>query len=133
MDKFGAIYDMIDLRHKQRSALLWCIFFLGRRIIFAIGVIFFIDYPFFQIVLFILPTLAVLIMVGLASPLETSFENNQELYNNFSILVVSYCLLCFTQFIPDPEMRYNMGYVMVLLTVQNIVVSLVIIVMSPIR
>lgn len=40
MDRFGAIYDMIDLKHEQASALLWCIFFLGRRMIFAVGVIF---------------------------------------------------------------------------------------------
>ena len=75
MNKYGAIYDMIDLRHRRASALLWSIFFLGRRITFAIGVIFLIDYPVFQIQLFIIPTLAVLIMVGIAEPLETPFEN----------------------------------------------------------
>ena len=69
MKKYGAIYDMIDLKHRNASALLWSIFFLGRRILFAIGVIFLIKYPVFQIQLFIMPTLAVLIMVGIARPL----------------------------------------------------------------
>ena len=96
MNRFGAIYDMIDLNHKQVSSLLWCVFFIGRRVTFAIGVIFFIEFPFFQIVMFILPTLMVIIMVGLAKPLPTPFDNKYELYNNFSILVVSYCLLCLT-------------------------------------
>lgn len=83
--------------------------------------------------LFIIPTLAVLIMVGLTRPLSTPFENKQELYNNFSILVVSYCLLCFTNFVPDPTTRYNIGYIMILLTIQNIVVGLSFIAVDPFK
>ena len=116
MKKYGSIYDMIDLRHKQASALLWCIFFIGRRITFTIGVIFFKSTPVFQILIFIVTTLAVLMMVGLAKPLPTPFENKQELYNNFSILVLSYCLLTFTPYVPNPDTKYLMGYIMIMLT-----------------
>ena len=133
MDKFGAIYDMIDLKHKEVTALLWSVFFLLRRILFSIGVLFMVDYPVFQILLFILPTLAVIVMIGLARPLATPFENKQEMYNNFSILLISYCLLCFTLFVPEPETRYNIAYVLILLTIQNIVVSLIIIGSDPVR
>ena len=133
MDRYGSIYDMVDLRHYKRSALLWSIFFLGRRILFAIGAIFLVNYPTFQIHLFIFPTVAVLMMVGLAEPLPTPFENKQEVYNNFTILVLQYCLLCFTEFVPKAETRYNMGYLMILLTIQNIVISLVFIAVPPIR
>lgn len=75
MDRFGPIYDMIDLKHKNASALLWPIFFIGRRVIFAIGVLFLKEYSLFQIYLFMFSTLAVLMMVGLAKPLATPFEN----------------------------------------------------------
>ena len=75
MKKYGSIYDMVDLRHKSPSALLWCIFFLGRRITFTIGVIFFKTTPVFQILIFLGTTLAVLMMIGLAKPLATPFEN----------------------------------------------------------
>lgn len=133
MEKYGAVYDMVNLKQKSRSVLLWPIFFIGRRILFALGVVFLLDYPTLQIYLFIFPTLAVLMMVGLAEPLQTPFENKSEVYNNFTILVLSYCLLCFTEFVPVPDMRYNMGYLMILLTVQNIVVSLVFIASDPVR
>lgn len=96
IDKYGAIYDMIDLKHRNKSALLWPIFFLGRRSLFAIGVVVLKEHALFQIFLFIFPTLAVMIMVGLAKPLESPFENKHELYNNFSILLMSYSLLLFT-------------------------------------
>jgi hypothetical protein len=72
-------------------------------------------------------------MVGLAQPLETSFENKQELYNNFSVLILCYCLLMFTDFIDDAELRYNIGYAMVLLIIQNILVSLYFISLQPAR
>ena len=124
---------MIDLRHKQQSALLWCIFFIGRRILLAVAVVYLVEYPFFQITFFIVPPLAVMVMVGLAKPLQTPFENKQELYNNFSILILCYCLLMFTDFIDDAVMRYNIGYAMILLTVQNILVSLYFISLQPAR
>ena len=133
MDKYGAIYDMVDLRHKNMSALLWCVFFIGRRVAFSVGCIFFKDFPVFQIYLFIFSTLAVLMMVGLARPLPTPFDNKLEMYNNFSILVLSYCLLCFTPFVIDPDTRYDMGYIMILLTIQNILVGLVFIGIQPIK
>ena len=133
MDRFGPIYEMIDLKHKSISALLWPVFFIGRRIIFAAGVLFVKEYPLFQIYLFLFPTLCVLMMVGLAKPLPTPFENKQEMYNNVTILILTYCLLCFTMFISDVETRYNMGYAMILLTVQNIIVSLTIIGIQPFR
>lgn len=72
-------------------------------------------------------------MVGLAEPLATPFENKQELYNNFSILILTYCLLTFTQFVPDPDVKYNMGYAMILLTIQNIVVGLFFVARTPLR
>ena len=72
-------------------------------------------------------------MVGLARPLASPFENRLELYNSASIVLLIYCLLCFTEFIEDPSMRYDMGYAMILLTAQNILVNLVLIAKQPAR
>ena len=41
--------------------------------------------------------------------------------------------MLFTDFVPDPIIRYNVGFVMIFLTVQNIVVNLTIIARSPIK
>ena len=75
--------------------------------------------------LFIFPTLAVLITVGVVRPFIDDGENQFELYNTFSVLLLSYILFCFTDFVDNPLDRYMMGYVMVIFTFQNIIVNLV--------
>ena len=69
------------------------------------------------------PTLAVMILLGLVEPLSSRHQNRVEIFNNFMILVMSYCLISFTDYAPDPEARYTMGYGLVVLTIFNIVVN----------
>ena len=49
-------------------------------------------------------------------PLITMQSNKLETYNSFTILTMIYCLMCFTELTLDPEARYTMGYVLVILT-----------------
>ena len=46
-DRFSSIYDMLDLKHNKPGAIFAAILFLLRRLVFVIGVIYFIDYPVF--------------------------------------------------------------------------------------
>ena len=59
--------------------------------------------------------------------------NRLEIYNSFTILCLTYCLLCFTPFVLDADARYQMGYVMIILTTQNILVNIFLIGQDPIR
>ena len=45
-------------------------------------------------------------------PLKTRSENRLEVFNEVMILVISLNLFTFTEFIPDPLWRLNMGYLM---------------------
>ena len=60
-------------------------------------------------------------------------ENRIEIFNNFIILVLSYCLFCFTDFVPDANGRYSMGYVMAALTILNIIINLFFVGQGPFR
>lgn len=46
--------------------------------------------------------------------------------------MISYCLFLFTDFVPDASMRYKIGWVMLLFTLQNIIVNLYFISKQPI-
>ena len=74
-----------------------------------------------------------IIVIGMLEPLVDPFTNKLELYNNFSIILLVYCLLLFTDFVPDALARYKIGYVMIFLTSQNIIVNLIFIGKDPIR
>ena len=55
-------------------------------------------------------------LLGLVKPLEDQQTNRLEIYNSFSLLCITYCLLCFTSFVADPGTRYDIGFVLVILT-----------------
>jgi len=62
-ERFGSIYGMVDTKRSKWSMLFPVLFFL-RRIIFVVAVVALIDYPTFQIYLFLFPTLVVMITLG---------------------------------------------------------------------
>ena len=66
-------------------------------------------------------------------PLQTLQSNKLETYNSFVILNMIYCLMCFTELALDPEARYTMGYVLVALTAQNIMVNIYVVSQDPVR
>ena len=121
---------MLDLRDKFWS-FLYCIFFYLNRIIFSLSVVFLAHSPFIQIVIFIFTAIAQMIILGFVRPLKTSKLNRLELFNSYTSLVSSYCLLCFTFFVPDAQIRNDIGYVLILLVVINTVVNLITVASEP--
>ena len=50
--------------------------------------------------------MAALIALGQIEPLCSKFENKVEMYNSVTVLLLSYVLFCFTEFVPDAMTRY---------------------------
>ena len=42
-------------------------------------------------------------------PMESRFANNVETFNECTILVLTYFLFCFTDYVPESEMRSELG------------------------
>jgi hypothetical protein len=61
-------------------------------------------------------TLASMILVGTQEPLAEKIKNSMDLFNEFIVLVINYHLLCFTNFLSDPDMREYVGYSMIMVT-----------------
>ena len=102
-------------------------FFRRRRIIFVLAAIAFEKYPVGQIMMLIAPTIAIIIFIGQEEPLANKMSNRIDIYNNYFIVVVGYCLLCFTDFVPDPQARYTIGYGLIIITLGNVIVNLLIV------
>ena len=130
--KYHPVYEMINLRHGFYT-MLWPIMFLVRRILFVIAVCGVYNVVAIQLLMFMLPTMAVMMILALVKPLADLPTNRLEIYNSFSLLMMTYCIMCFTPFALDAEARYTMGYVMVILTVLNIGVNIYVIGKQPAR
>jgi len=67
------------------------------------------------------------LLVGHVKPFTNWSANWIELGNEFSTLVVNYHLMCFTDFVPEPETKEYIGDSLVLFTVANLAVNLAIV------
>ena len=43
-------------------------------------------------------------------PMETHFATKIELFNECTIVILNYGLMMFTDFVPDPETRFLIGW-----------------------
>ena len=123
---------MLNLRHGHWT-MLWPVLFLVRRVFFVIAICGLYKTIALQIVFFLVPSLVVMATLGLVKPLSDLPTNRLEMYNAFSLLCLTYCLMCFTPFAIDAEARYTMGYVMVILTVLNILINVYVVGSGPAR
>jgi len=103
--RFLPAYEMLNLRH-GRATMLWPVVFMLRRVLFAIGVCALVENPEIQIILFMGPTMASMIVLASVKPLESASANELEIYNSFMLLAMSYCLMTFTPFVVDAQARY---------------------------
>ena len=77
------------------------------------------------------PTIAVMILLAIVKPLSDQKANWIEIYNCVTLLFMSYCLLTFTSFVNNPDTKYQIGFFVVFLTVQSLVINIYLVSQDP--
>ena len=57
-------------------------------------------------------------------PFAENFLNYIEAFNETTILALTYFLFCFTDFVPDAETRYKLGFAYIVTSFVNLVVHM---------
>ena len=65
-----------------------------------------------------------IIYLGHVWPLETPSATKMEIFNECTIIVLTYGLMMFTDFVPDPETRFAIGWSYMATCLGNILVHL---------
>ena len=91
-----------------------------RRVLFVITVISARDYLFFQLATQNFTALGMVIFLQWYLPLESKFASHVETFNEFTMLMLTYLLMCFTDFVPDAHMRSDVGLAYVSVNFSNI-------------
>ena len=86
-----------------------------------------------QILFYMLPTLILMCHLGMVHPLRELRDNRIEMYNCFTIMCLSYCLMCYTPYVYDAEARYQIGFFMIGLIAQNLLVNIYLVGKDPLR
>ena len=116
-DEFNSRYDTLNLELKKKSsnALLFNVIFMIRRFVFAFLLISLDNMPWAQIPLLVLVNLFTMIYQCWAKPFMMSLRNMHEIANEGIILVLTYFLLTYTEFLNDPSDRYLVGWLNIVL------------------
>ena len=112
--RIGAIYENINLSRK--SAFLFTFFFLGRRLIFVVSIFYLGAWPIFQIFFLFFQSYAMLVYLMAVRPFHSKLMNALEVVNEVSVLIAIYHLLCFTEFVPDPNLHDSIGFSLLAVT-----------------
>ena len=96
-----------------------------RRLLLGILVVYSRDTLYWQIMGLVYQTVVALIIVGQTWPLETKTGNKMEFFNETMIMFVMYIMICFTDFMPDREVRNILGYLCMVVVGSHIGVNIV--------
>jgi hypothetical protein len=105
-----------------------------RRIIFVMSVIYLNGYPVLQVNLMIVQSLSFVVYLIVAKPFEDPKINRIEIFNELSILFITYPSLLFTgYFNADVDLQYKAGWAMIIMIFGNIAVNLIFVVKENYR
>lgn len=93
-DRYGAFYD--GLRTNKLSSIIYHVFFVIRRLAFALVAIFGSEYIFLQIWTLLLTSTLQLTYLFTCQPFESPFMHNIEVFNELTTIALSYVLFLFS-------------------------------------
>ena len=79
--------------------------FVARRIIFALSAVYLVDFLWAQLAIQTYVSIGMLVYLNTCKPLESLLAQNMEILNELTAIVLTYGLLCFTDFVPSEETR----------------------------
>jgi len=128
--KFESFYDALQIK---QSNYLYTPFFLFRRL-YVVLAIMYLDFSLhLQIAVLMYSSLFYLMFVIWNMPFALPILNYMEVYNESIILVSMYHCLCFTDSMPDPSARFNVGRFLISYISVNLTVNLTILIGSTMK
>ena len=107
--KFGALYEHLDLT-KGRIVILEPVGFLLRRMLIAYVCIFPTTLTYQYLALYA-SILWQIIFNGVVQPFKSKKDNRMTIFNESVIMICLYQFICFSDFVPDVNTRFMIGYV----------------------
>ena len=101
LNSFGSLYE--GMRIDSKSIVLYNVIYTVRRLLIGLNALFLGNTPSLQLMITLMSQTLILIYLLLVKPLDSSYMNNLEVFNEICILGCSYHLIFFTDYFPDPD------------------------------
>ena len=119
--KYRKFYEGLK---RTKSAMILNSLFMLRRMIFVHSV-YMNQIVSIQIIVFALSTQFYWMYLLLSRPYISRQQNFQETFNDLTIFIEGYHLICLTDFVLYPEVKFAVGYSMILVVVVNLIFGIV--------
>lgn len=111
------------LTHRRRKAALYFLIFCYRRLLIMITLVF-VSSKCFQIEFTILTIQFTMLLMGKARPFRYPSQRRLEYFNEVIMLLWCYHMFIFTDFVPSMHIRFQMGYVLIVIVSTCLIVNL---------
>ncbi|TNV87928.1 hypothetical protein FGO68_gene17662 [Halteria grandinella] len=119
--RFESLYLNVDTGVKD--AIMTVALFVFRRLIYSINIVLFSGSTCTQLFAQFFCCLLMLLFFTGVKPMNQPFLNNMEIFNELTLLICSYFLFLFTDFVGDANTRFMIGWAFVGLAAFNILVN----------
>ena len=109
------------------------VYFLVRRFLLALTVVNLNNTVIWQVSLMTAQIVFAVILLGNVRPFAVPENNNIEVVNEVILMLVMYHMICFTPFIYDLEIRYNLGFIVCFVVVMHLVVNFYFMIATSVR
>ena len=129
-NRCGALFEGFSLNKKvyPKSILVHPVLFFGRRIVVVLTAVKLGGFLWAQLTIHISTSLLTAAYELYFKPLASPRGMRMEIMNECTILILCYLLFCFTEFVPDPSVRYQIGIAYNVVVLINIAIHTVMLV-----
>ena len=78
----------------------------------------------FQFVIVVVSGIATVMLLALRRPFKSPIRNKVEILEECAIMITMYHIFCFTEFVPDPNVKHYIGYSLIASVLLHILVYL---------
>lgn len=104
-----------------------------RKIILALNVVVFQTRFFLQMTSLFISSMFLLLITVQFRTRNTRFSTRMDSFNEIKLIVLMYHMMLFTMAVPDPVVKFNIGYSACVCLVLGTMVNMLILIISPIK
>lgn len=121
--KFGSLY--LNLKTNSKSALTYTSIYLIRRLILCVTIMTFSENSLSQAVIALISSMSMITYLLVVKPHRSPNTRMFELYNETTILVVTYLLMMNIELITDDQLKFTNGWVILAIISACILANLI--------
>lgn len=125
-------YNLFSDYRVDKQALWYPIIFWLRRYVVILTLTLLSAYKLQQIAIYQIATSVVIYYLSVARPQRSTFVRNQEIVNELMVMIATYPLYCFTDYVYDLDRRLESGWCLVGCILLNILFNMVLILIQAV-